>query len=771
MCATARYRAFLNYGTRATRHLPRHLRVLIGCRNVVEERSLQHCFSAVAGGVILALLTCVGVHAQAPSGPAFDCGRAQSTLSQAICRDPASWESDWALSSSYWAAYFSVEGADRAQLRDGHLAWLKSVEDGCGLAANATYDGGRAAGCVVQRYRSRATGYRNSLSRDALAEASLRPEMLMDIQARLIALGFLTGVADGVFGAGTRFAIRAYRQTLGHAPADFLDAQERAAILRSPSTERNPGRDPSGGNVFERRPSAPDPRFPPDLAGRGYGQVRGPRVDPNAAIPGMMIDMLGGSVPSRRQSPSYYADWQQEQAVSTERRADEFNGSVHHAPNSVLPPREMPRGGAAPGSEFADGATAVVTAPLAGRTVPDTDAGIRTVEVKGTGDTADTARKDAARLAIQQVVGVFVDNRRRVELNVSDRKVSEIVDEKLISYTNAYVNKLDVVKTEQKGGVYEITARVGVAVKPLLKVLQDNAVPVVPFDTVTAASTVETLGQEKTAAVELYTDLVAKAEAMLRVGVGTPQVDPNLPSSSDQAWLRIPLTYSVNDDAAREWRTKFNLIAQKRAEVRIKVVPSAPGRPGQPSCLPPILSMSFARGFNGEQRSFLSERTPQQQQGVAVCFASYPTAEGVVAECLGRTFVTNEQYRQRCPAEGPCLHFDQRAASLRLVVEFLDKDGSVVFASRHSFKSYPSVTIGSSRSAPQGQEKSFFNFCVPSQESFFAVAGQDTGASFGDVLVFPTRGSKLRSYLNLLLPNVTIARITSVRARIAKDAT
>ncbi|WP_430913444.1 peptidoglycan-binding protein [Methylobacterium sp. sgz302541] len=723
---------------------------------------MGHRIGAMAWGAALALLVGAGARAQTPSGPTFDCGRAQSTLSQAICRDPASWEADWALSASYWAAYFSVEGADRARLRDGHVAWFKTVEDGCGLAPNTSGDPGRAAPCVAQRYRARAAVYRAALSGDALAEATLRPEALTAIQSRLIALGFMAGNADGVFGAGTRQAIRAYRQTLGHAPAEFLDAQERAALLRGGPPGPDRARNPFGEAAPQARPTVPDPRYARDPFGQGYG---GPPVDPRAVLPGILQGMLGG-VP-----PSPYAERQREPAFPTERGRDEFEGPSRFAPVQADPGRRPTRGGAAPGSEFSDGDTAVLAAPLGAPPAPEADPGVRTVEVTGTGDSADAARKDAARLAIQQVVGVFVDNRRRVELNVSDRKVSEVVDEKLISYTNAYVNRLEVVRTEQRAGLYEVTARVGVAVKPLLKVLQDNAVPVVAFDTATAASTVETLGQEKAAAADLYADLVAKAETLVRIGVGTPQVDASLPSTADEAWLRIPLTYSVNDDAAREWRAKFDLIAQKRATVFVRLDRADRGRPGQQNCQPPAFNTGFARGAGGEQRTFLSERTPSEQLGVAACFASYQTPDGVMAECLGRTFVTNESYRQRCPPEGACLHFDQRAQRLRLVVEFLDKDGAVVFASRQPFRSYPSLHTDGSRAARQGQDRGYFNYCVSAQQDpFFAVTSNDMGTSFGDVLVFPERGSRVRGYLNLLLPNATIARIASVRARIARDA-
>ncbi len=692
-------------------------------------------------------------HAQTVSGPTFDCARAQSPLSHVICREPSTWDADWALSSSYWAAYFSVEGPNRTQLRDGHVSWMRSVEVECGLASGSVTP--RAGACVTQKYQARAASYRSSLTGDALAEASLRPEALMALQSRLIELGFMAGSPDGVFGAGTRQAIRAYRQTLGQPPADFLDQQQRTALLRQrPVAEaRRPVQTPPSGG----------PAFGPNPFASG---------DPREVLPGMIMGMLNGVTrgqpmpmpmpipsPSGRRPPA---------GVSPEPDLDQFEAPARAAPTPYAPQRPGASSQArAPESEFSDSETAVVTSPLGSR-AQSADSGVRTVEVKGTGDSADAARKDAARLAIQQVVGIFVDNRRRIELNVSDAKVSEVVNEKLISYTNAYVSRMDVVRTEQKDGVFEVAARVSVSVAPLLKVLQENAVPTVRFDTATAASTVETLSQEKAGAIELYADLIDRADALMKIGVGTPQVDPKLPSSPDEAWLRIPLTYNVNDEAAREWRTKFDLFAQKRASVLIRV---ATERPNTDECGFPVLNIERSvRDMSSNRANFLSERPSGQQHGVAACFPSYETPDGVMAECLGRTFVDDSSpYGEVCQPGRPCLHFAEKAKKLRLVVELVGADNTVVYASRMPFRNYPVLALTSSQREPQRDERTFFNYCAASQSPFFDTGTRNTGVGFGDVMVFPPKGSKIRGYLNLRLSNSVISRISSVRARIDKD--
>ena len=59
--------------------------------------------------------------------------------------------------------------------------------------------------------------------------------------------------------------------------------------------------------------------------------------------------------------------------------------------------------------------------------------------------------------------------------------------------------------------------------------------PTVPFDSVSGASTAETLSEEKTGAMQLYADLVERFDKLVNVGVGTPSIDGSLPSDPQQA--------------------------------------------------------------------------------------------------------------------------------------------------------------------------------------------------------------------------------------------
>jgi hypothetical protein len=411
-------------------------------------------------------------------------------------------------------------------------------------------------------------------------------------------------------------------------------------------------------------------------------------------------------------------------------------------------------------SEFSDSSNAVVTTPL-GNISRTSQVSSRTVEVDGVGDTPDAARKDAVRLALQQVVGMFLDNQRRIEENISDAKISEVVNEKIISYTNGYVNRIEILRTQKKDDLFEVTAKIEVGITPILKVLQDNALPVVNFDTASAASAVEALSAEKSDATKLYSDLIDKIENLLNVGIGTPQVDASLFSSPDEAWLRLPVTFSVNQDVEQEWRSKFELFAQKRAEIPIKET--------NLTFLGCDISLPYVGGsYYGPQDDFLAEKPAGDQEGVAACFSSSGPS-GVVAQCLGRNFAkADEQY---CQPDKPCINFQYRAKNIRLIFEFLGSSGAAVYTANMDFKSFPVFTMSKTTKQPRGRENVFFNYCLPSQSPFFAVwspSGGDRFVPFGDTIVFPPPGSKIRAYVNFRLKNEIISQITSVTARIVK---
>ena len=344
----------------------------------------------------------------------------------------------------------------------------------------------------------------------------------------------------------------------------------------------------------------------------------------------------------------------------------------------------------------------------------------RTVEVTASGDTTDAAQKEAAREAVQQVAGIFIDDRRRVEINMSDQKVHEIVEEKLLSYTNAYVSQFLVLSSESNSGVYTIKARVTVAVAPLLKTLQANDVPTTRFDSNSAAATATTLADEKKNALQIYRDLVARLDSLVQIGIGKAEVSPSIPSAPDSTWISVPITFFANEDAAQEWRKKFELIADKHARIVIEVVNGGTFAP-----LPAGCALPQASAFRTMQ-TFLMNTPGSGETGVAACFISGATSvrhdngmgPGLIADCFGRAFVL--QTTARVPVGNDTdISVAQRAALVRLVVNFIDKNGSSVYSLETPFSNFPSMAIRNSQSAPKQGQTAFFNYCERKQSKCF----------------------------------------------------
>jgi len=83
-------------------------------------------------------------------------------------------------------------------------------------------------------------------------------EQVEELQTILIELGYLTGVADGDFGAATEAALKAF-QTANDLTADGVCGLETLAILEDPAARYNPklGRDPEETSNNLTQPQAP----------------------------------------------------------------------------------------------------------------------------------------------------------------------------------------------------------------------------------------------------------------------------------------------------------------------------------------------------------------------------------------------------------------------------------------------------------------------------------------------------------------------------------
>jgi peptidoglycan hydrolase-like protein with peptidoglycan-binding domain len=414
-------------------------------------------------------------------------------------------------------------------------------------------------------------------------------------------------------------------------------------------------------------------------------------------------------------------------------------------------------------------------------TTPNNSAGIslsrgqsaatKTVEVTASGSTSEEARKEAARMAVQQVAGVYIDDRRRVEINMSNEKVSEIVEEKLLSYTNAYVSTFEVLSADHKSGAFTITARVTVAVAPLLKTLQANNVPTVKFDSSSAAATAETTSEEKEKALQIFKDLIAHLDNLVQIGVGKVVASPSIPSAPGSTWISIPITFFANKNAAQEWQTKFNLIADRHAQLAITIGQSMLG--GR-SCPIPMMT-----GPQNTFQTFLGKPPGPGESGVAACFISSATPTGVTADCFGRTFVVPTTTASTVYAERNFLSSIVGVTrQMRLAVEFIDENGSTVYQVEMPFQKFPSIAppsiaVENSQSQPAGSMP-FWNYCSGNNQIiFFKVFtphdDEQWAVNFGYTIIFPPPGSRINAVLNVLMPNDKISQIDSIRASIRRN--
>ena len=392
--------------------------------------------------------------------------------------------------------------------------------------------------------------------------------------------------------------------------------------------------------------------------------------------------------------------------------------------------------------------------------------GTKTVEVTGLGETADAARKDAARLAVQQVAGVYIDNRRRVETKMSADQVSTIVDEKILSYTNAYVSKFEPLSQACKDGNCSITARVTVNVAPLLQTLRASSVPTTEFDGNSAEAAATTLGAERASALATYKDLVTRLDELVTVSVGKADVNPSMPSSSGSVWLTIPLTFFANPSARKEWAQKFGLMADKRQQVSLNVT----RRPNGPSCemqgiSPNTLPFQQDRTMGASVEtvcfvSSVSRSVPGGYEGAgrgfSPAFAGGPRRYGLfaTAECFGRTFVREE---------AATVSLQKRASSMQLLVELVDAEGKVLQFVSTDVGNFPELPVWESMHRAQNRQAAFLDFCAAgSNDDGLFYRAVPNGA--GDSIIFPPEGGRMNALLNVNIPNDRVGQIARIRA-------
>jgi hypothetical protein len=161
--------------------------------------------------------------------------------------------------------------------------------------------------------------------------------------------------------------------------------------------------------------------------------------------------------------------------------------------------------------------------------------GLKIVMVEGVGTDAASAKNDAYREAVRQVVGAFVDSTVIVAQD-------ELIEDKVITLSSAFVEKSEPIKETQEGGLVRVRLRAHVRIAKLLDSLRSNKISTLQVD---AESLV---GQAVTKAdqAEGMQQLVGKALAGLqKVSLrATAEGKPEVKAAGDAEaeltfWLRV----------------------------------------------------------------------------------------------------------------------------------------------------------------------------------------------------------------------------------------
>ncbi|WP_311276818.1 hypothetical protein [Methylobacterium sp. WCS2018Hpa-22] len=417
----------------------------------------------------------------------------------------------------------------------------------------------------------------------------------------------------------------------------------------------------------------------------------------------------------------------------------------------------------------AEGETSIAPMRPAGAAVgASSSADVRSVQVVASGETAEQARQEAVRLAIQQVAGVFVDHRRQVELKVAQSSIDDVVKEKVLSYTNAHVESVTIISTEQIGNNIVVTAKVDVKVKPLLKVLSDSVVPVIGFDSISAASKAESLSQKKADAVTLYADMLARLDKLVSVKIGKPAVDESKESAVGTSWIKVPVQLEANAAAIDEWREKFDIIAAKKFEV---LVTSKRESFNRNKCNVPEINMYDLADSVDRATEKGGQSNSRSSAAATVCFAQSGKSAQIPADCFHANFPENKKnpYEGRCEDEGSCTqvsHFNKKVLSIELLDQDNDRiDGQFInFSDRYAPSGFPKIERADQNIYTPYSDTFKIDFCSGKSDVFYDFHRGSSARSQHSIFFIPKRGTKIDFEVALPVSNEDIPKIAKVRA-------
>jgi ribosomal protein L13E len=120
----------------------------------------------------------------------------------------------------------------------------------------------------------------------------------------------------------------------------------------------------------------------------------------------------------------------------------------------------------------------------------------RSVEAEGLGRSEIEARRAAVSAAVEQAVGVYIDSRRRSETNLTDDKLHQIVEEKIQTFSSAFVDRVETIasRADPQGG-FVVRIRAEVQIPDLISAMRQADLPVTPIDVASNEAKLSTQAQ------------------------------------------------------------------------------------------------------------------------------------------------------------------------------------------------------------------------------------------------------------------------------------
>jgi hypothetical protein len=163
----------------------------------------------------------------------------------------------------------------------------------------------------------------------------------------------------------------------------------------------------------------------------------------------------------------------------------------------------------------------------------------KVVEVSGAGTDIESAKKDACREAVRQVVGAYVNSQARTEND-------ELIEDKVISLSSGFVEKIETLKESSADGLTRVRIRATVRISKVLDSLKENKISFVDVDGASLGAELLTKSDQRKGEAEL---IAAAFEGFpAKWFTASIQGKPRLGERRDGASIPVIVTVVIGPD-------------------------------------------------------------------------------------------------------------------------------------------------------------------------------------------------------------------------------